>query len=123
MWQFIEVPRKVRQVSLITIGMGDQMWQGGTNYGAIDGPAGPTKASQSATSGPGGPTAAAITGPGGLADYGGTGCRMTSHPPLFPYFRIVLDFSTPITFEFVSLLFVARLLIIPAPTSFQIFNN
>jgi len=46
----------------------------------------------------------------------------SSRPPLFPYF-IVLDFSTPITFEFVSLLFVARLLIIPAPTSFQIFNN
>jgi len=43
MWQFIEVPRKVRQVSLITIGMGDQMWQGGTNYGAMDGPAGPVK--------------------------------------------------------------------------------
>jgi len=45
--------------------MGDQMWQGGTNYGTIHGPAGPIKATKSATSGPGGQPAAAITGPGG----------------------------------------------------------
>ena len=43
----------------------DQMWQGGTNYGAIHSPARPIKATGSATSGPGGPPAAAITGPGG----------------------------------------------------------
>ena len=41
------------------------MWHGGTNYGAIHGPAGPFKATESATSGLGGPPAAAITGPGG----------------------------------------------------------
>ena len=41
------------------------MWQGGTNYGAIHGPARPFKATESATSDPGGPPAAAITGPGG----------------------------------------------------------
>ena len=42
------------------------MWQGGTNYGAIHGPPGPIKVTESATNGPGGPPAAAITGPGGL---------------------------------------------------------
>ena len=33
--------------------VGDQMWRGGTNYGTIHGPAGPIKATKSATSGPG----------------------------------------------------------------------
>ena len=44
--------------------MGDQMWQEGTNYGTIHGPARPIKATKSATSGPGGQPAAATTGLG-----------------------------------------------------------
>jgi len=36
--------------------LGDQLWQGGTNYGAIDDPAGPPKIPQ---------PAAAVVGPGG----------------------------------------------------------
>ena len=44
--------------------MGDHLWQGGTNYGAVDGPGGPSVA---AILGPGGPfmaTKIAIDGPG-----------------------------------------------------------
>jgi len=51
--------------NLYNFSMGDQMWQGGTNYGTIHGPAGLIKATKSATSGPEGQPAAAITGPGG----------------------------------------------------------
>ena len=41
---------------------GDWLRQGGTNYGTLDGPAGPTKVPRVVR---GGPLAAATTGPGG----------------------------------------------------------
>ena len=56
--------------------VGDQMWQGGTNYGTIHGPAGPIKVTKSATSGPRGTACGSHNWSGGT-DYGGTGCRMT----------------------------------------------
>jgi len=46
----------------------------------------------------------------------------SSHPILFPCFLVLDNFSSPIIFELVSLLFVACLLIIPTPTLFQIFK-
>ena len=50
--------------------MEDQLWQRGTNYGTMDGPAGPTKALQVVR----GPPAAVITG------LGGTSCGVTVVP-------------------------------------------
>ena len=44
-----------------------------------------------------------------------------NHPILFPYSLLLDDFSSPIIFELVSLLFVACLLAIPTPTSVQFF--
>ena len=55
-------------------GMRDQLWQGGTNYGAMDGPAGPTKAPQVVLRQP--------NRSGGI-DFVGDHCGMTDHSPAF----------------------------------------